>query len=360
MAVSPRLVVDLERLQANIQRCAAFARERGFALRPHVKTHKTVEIARLQRDAGASGISVATLGEAEVFVAAGFDDVFVAYPLWTDDDGRRRLAVLSGRAGLRVGFDSLEAARRLVGTGVVGVVEVDSGHHRSGVSPASAGRLAADAAASGLPVVGVFTFPGHSYSPGGRERAASGEAESLAEAAASLAAAGVEPAVVSGGSTPSLSVTGEGLTEVRPGVYVFNDAQQWELGSCTPDQIALTCTARTVSLAGGRVVLDSGSKVLGADRPAWASGFGRMLDHPDARIVLLSEHHAVVDAAREALPRLGSRMRVVPNHACNAVNLVDSLDVRAGDEVVAVWPVAARGRNDGPRTPPRRRAGARG
>ena len=114
------------------------------------------------------------------------------------------------------------------------------------------------------------------------------------------------PRVISGGSTPSLAATGDGLTETRPGVYVFNDAQQWELGACTPEQIALTCHATVVSHAGGRLVLDSGSKVLGADRAPWASGFGRLLDHPDARIVILSEHHAVADLHGAPLPALGS------------------------------------------------------
>lgn len=347
MLDSPRLVVDVDLLSANIARAAAWAGSRGLALRPHVKTHKSPEIARLQLAAGAAGVTVATVGEAEVFVAAGVTDVFVAYPVWADDGRRRRLAALTAQAAVRVGFDSLESARRLAGTGVVGVVEVDCGHHRSGVRARDAGRLASDAQASGLPVAGVFTYPGHSYAPdGGAARAASGEASALRDAAASLVAAGVEPSVVSGGSTPSLAETGEGLTEVRPGVYVFNDAQQWELGTCTADDIALSCTARMVSGAGGRLVLDSGSKVLGADRPPWASGFGRLLDHPDARIVMLSEHHAVVDLGSEALPRLGARVRVVPNHVCAAVNLVDSLDVRQGDAIVDTWPVAARGRND--------------
>jgi D-serine deaminase-like pyridoxal phosphate-dependent protein len=147
--------------------------------------------------------------------------------------------------------------------------------------------------------------------------------------------------VLSGGSTPSLDAADPGvLSEVRPGVYLFNDAQQWELGTCSPDDIALTCHATVVSHAGGRLVLDSGSKVLGADRAAYATGFGRLLDHAEARIVLLSEHHAVVEMPGR-LPGLGSTVRVVPNHVCVAVNLVDTLWV--DDEP---WPVSARGRND--------------
>ena len=342
---TPYLAIDLPVLEANIERAAAWADDRGLALRPHVKTHKSPEIAHRQLDAGARGLTVATIGEAEVFAQSGFEDLFIAYPLWLDADRRARLRRLAADADVRVGFDSAEAATALVGLGVAGMVEVDSGHHRSGVAPQAAGEVAAAAAAAGLDVAGVFTFPGHSYAPQGRELAAANEAEALRVAAAAMTAAGVAPRVISGGSTPSLAATGDGLTETRPGVYVFNDAQQWELGSCTPEQIALTCHATVVSHAGGRLVLDSGSKVLGADRAPWASGFGRLLDHPDARIVILSEHHAVADLHGAPLPALGSVVRVVPNHACNAVNLVDEYAVLNGGELVGRWGVSARGMN---------------
>lgn len=342
---TPFLAIDLPVLDGNIDRVAAWADDRGLALRPHVKTHKSPEIAHRQVDAGARGLTVATVGEAEVFAQSGFEDLFIAYPLWLDDDRRARLRRLTADADVRVGFDSAQAAAALVDLGVTGMVEVDSGHHRSGVAPERAGELAAAAAEGGLEVVGVFTFPGHSYAPQGGARAAADEAEALRIAAATMTAAGVTPRVVSGGSTPSLAASGDGITETRPGVYVFNDAQQWELGACTPDQIALTCHATVVSHAGGRLVLDSGSKVLGADRAPWASGFGRLLDHPEARIVILSEHHAVADLAGGSLPPLGSVVRVVPNHACNAVNLVDEYAVLSGGELVGRWGVSARGMN---------------
>ena len=342
---TPFLAVDATVLDANIERVAAWADDRGLSLRPHAKTHKSPEIAHRQEDAGVSGLTVATVGEAEVFAQSGFDDLFIAYPLWLDEERRLRIRRLAERSTVRVGFDSLAAARGLVGIGVTGLVEIDSGHHRSGVVPAEAGELAAVAAGEGLDVLGVFTFPGHSYAPGGRQAAAGQEAEALATAVASFREAGLVARVVSGGSSPSLAATGAGLTESRPGVYVFKDAQQWELGACTPEQVALTCHATVVSHAGGRLVLDSGSKVLGADRPAWASGFGRLLDHPDARIVILSEHHAVADLFGEALPPLGSTVRVVPNHACNAVNLVDEYTVLEQGRLVDRWAVAARGMN---------------
>jgi D-serine deaminase-like pyridoxal phosphate-dependent protein len=134
------------------------------------------------------------------------------------------------------------------------------------------------------------------------------------------------------------------LTEVRPGVYVFGDAQQWELGTCSPDEIALTCRATVVSHAGGRLVLDAGSKALGADRAAYATGYGRLPDHPDARVVLLSEHHAVADLGTTPLPSIGSQVDVVPNHVCNAVNLAETLYVDDNGEL-RMWPVLARGQN---------------
>lgn len=344
---TPFLRVDLAVLRRNIRRVADQAARDGVLLRPHVKTHKCIEIARLQRDAGAAGITVATVSEAETFARAGFDDIFIAYPLWIDDLAARRLRDVLTSATVTIGVDSAAGAaaagRLLGGHGLRALVEVDSGHHRSGVPPAEAGTVAQQAARTGLDVRGVFTFPGHSYAADALGSAADDEARCLAEAAESLREVGIEPEVISGGSTPSLAASDTStVTELRPGVYVFGDAQQWELGSLTPDQIALVCRATVVSHAGGRLVLDAGSKALGADRAAYATGFGRLPAHPDARIVLLSEHHAVADLGTEPLPPIGSQVDVVPNHVCNAVNLTDRLYVDDAGEVSA-WPVVARG-----------------
>ncbi|MDO5696688.1 MAG: alanine racemase [Dermatophilus congolensis] len=361
LAPTPYLAVDLERLQGNIDRMAALARDAGVALRPHVKTHKCVEIARMQVEAGAQGITVATIGEGEVFAETGFDDVFIAYPLWLDEAKAERLVRLSQRIGGRsilLGVDAEAGVANVaraqgLGAKVQVLVEIDSGHHRSGVSPAKVADIAYEAEDAGVGFAGVFTFPGHSYAPGeGRFGAAVDEAQALAVAKAALEAEEIdtESLLFSGGSSPSAAFTatvGEAspLNELRPGVYVFGDAQQWELGACAADDIALTAHATVVSHAGGRAVLDSGSKILGADRAPWATGYGRLLDHPDARIVILSEHHAVVDMAGAELPPLGSVVRVVPNHACNAVNLVDTLTVTSTNGDIQTWAVAARGAN---------------
>jgi D-serine deaminase-like pyridoxal phosphate-dependent protein len=321
-----------------------------MALRPHAKTHKCWEIARRQLEAGAGGLTVATVSEAEIFAEAGCTDLFIAYPLWADDRRGARLRALAQRCSLRVGIDSAAGAQALArnaGTAFEVLVEVDSGHHRTGVPAPAAGEVALAAARAGLIVRGVFTFPGHSYGPGLPATAVLDEAQALQDAALAVRNAGVPIDVLSGGSSPTAALTaGSPVTELRPGVYVFNDAQQWELGACGVDEVALTVIGTVVSRAPDRFVLDAGSKVLGADRPPWTTGFGRLPDYPAARISALSEHHATVSwPEEEKRPELGATVRVMPNHVCTAVNLADEIVVLSGGAVVDRWPVIARGAN---------------
>jgi D-serine deaminase-like pyridoxal phosphate-dependent protein len=218
------------------------------------------------------------------------------------------------------------------------------------VSPEQAGIIAAAATEYGLTVDGVFTFPGHSYAPEARTRAAHDEAQALEVARDSLLALVLPCPVVSGGSTPSADAAagkanGGVLTELRPGVYPFFDAQQWELGTVGPARIALTAVATVVSVRGSRVVVDLGNKVLGADRPAYASGFGRLPAAPGARIVALSEHHATIEYDSGTAPALGDRVKIAPNHVCSAINLADELVIERGGAEVTVWNVDARGAN---------------
>ncbi|GAB7187009.1 type III PLP-dependent enzyme family protein [Kitasatospora sp. Ki12] len=353
---TPALVVDVDVLDRNITRMGAAAAAGGFTVRPHAKTHKCLEIARRQLAAGAAGLTVATVGEAEVFARDGVTDLFIAYPLWVDDAKARRLRHLTESAALRVGADSVEGVQRLAEAvrGAAGpvrvMVEIDSGHHRTGVAAAKAvdvGRAAVDA---GLEVAGVFTFPGHGYGhdPLARERAARDEEQALGAAAAALREAGVAVPVLSGGSTPTAGRWRPGaVNELRPGVYVFNDAAQLAMGSCTAEDLALHAVATVVSTpAPDRFVLDAGSKVLGSDLSPWVQGHGLVLEHPDAVITALSEHHATVVLPEGALaPRPGTRVSVVPNHICTAVNLANELVVTRNGTVVDHWPVAARGAN---------------
>jgi D-serine deaminase-like pyridoxal phosphate-dependent protein len=354
---TPALVVDQTRLERNLRDMADSAATRGIRLRPHAKTHKTAEIGQLQLGLGAVGLTVATIGEAEKFADAGVTDLFIAYPLWPSPQRVRRLAALAERIRLRLAVESTEAAAGFAPLAQLGrppeiLVEIDSGHHRTGVAPSQAGEVALAAARAGLPLAGVFTFPGHSYRQGGREQAAADEAAALGGAAAALRAAGVRVVGAdverSGGSTPTATVRADPpLTELRPGVYVFNDAQQVELGVCGDDQIALVAAATVVSRPSpGRFVLDSGSKVLSGDVQSLSGGFGRLLSWPDARIMAVSEHHAtVVLPPGAAAPELGEIVAVVPNHVCTAVNLTDELLIVRDGAVVDTWPVMARGAN---------------
>ncbi len=354
--VTPALVVDVDVMDRNIERMAGAARTGGFALRPHAKTHKCPQIADRQLRSGASGLTVATLGEAEVFADAGADDLFVAYTLWPCADKARRMRRLAERVALRTAVESVAGARRL-GEAVRGsarpvqvLVEVDSGTQRTGVRPQAAGEVAEAAADAGLDVVGVFTFPGHGYGHDAeaRERAARDEERALGEAAEALRAAGIDAPVLSGGSTPTVGRWRPGrVNELRPGVYVFNDATQLAIGSCTANDVSLVAAATVISVpAPDRFVLDAGSKVLGSDRSPWVSGYGYLPDFPEATVTGLWEHHAVVRLAEGGrAPRPGSVVAVVPNHVCVAVNLVDELLAVRSGELVDRWPVAARGAN---------------
>lgn len=356
---TPEILVDVDVLDRNIQRMARAVQAKGLALRPHAKTHKIPEIAARQLAAGAAGLTVATIGEAEVFAAGGVDNIFIAYPLWLSPQKAERLRRLASTAAISVGVDSASGAAMLgEGLGdaaaeVAVLVEIDSGHHRSGVLPEAAATVARSASDAGLRVAGVFTFPGHSYAPGMPIEAVVQEQEALKHAAEALAEAGFEAQVRSGGSTPTALLTeGSAATEVRPGVYVFGDAQQFELGRCALEDIALTVATTVVSHHNtppgtpGRFIVDAGSKILGSDRPSWATGYGRLIDHANARITALSEHHATVEwHDGGAPPPIGTRLRVIPNHVCLAINLVDEVAVVKQGQLVDRWSVAARGRN---------------
>jgi D-serine deaminase-like pyridoxal phosphate-dependent protein len=353
---TPAVVVDLDVLEKNIARQARRAREAGVRLRPHAKTHKCPEIGRMQREAGAWGLSLAKVGEAEVFVEHGFDDLFVAFPVVGEDKGRRLLA-LADRARLAVGTDSVEAARTLAAPFQAArrtldvMLKVDVGYGRVGVLPERAVEVAgAVAALPGLRLRGIFTHAGHGYGAGSRaevDEVAKAEGERLAATAADLRAAGLEVGEVSVGSTPTAARAMQvpGVTECRPGNYVFHDASQVALGTCGLEDCALTIIATVVSVpARDRAVVDAGSKTLSSDplRPR-AGGHGWILGRT-SRLDRLSEEHGVIAVAEGESFRVGERVRILPNHACVVANLHDRLIGVSGDRVEALLEVAARGR----------------
>ncbi len=344
---TPAAVVDVRRLERNLARMAIAADAAGVALRPHAKTHKSLQVSRRQLANGAAGLTVATLAEAELFASDGCPSVFIAYPLWAGSHDRgARLAALHDRTDLRVGVDSTEAAARLAGAvpGLKVLVEVDSGQHRSGVVPDQVTALAAACRELGLDVIGAFTHPGHAYTaPDDVARATEDERAALAAADAALAAVLDRQPVLSGGSSPTAAAgIAAPLTEVRPGTYVFGDRQQMHLSGLKEEDIALVVAARVVSVPRpGEAVLDAGSKALSSDRPSWLPGHGLILEAPEATIGVLSEEHAVVRGLATRLA-VGDLVRVIPNHVCTVVNLTSELLVVFDGQVTERWPVGAR------------------
>ncbi len=339
---TPALLVDLDRLERNIARMAGLARDAGLALRPHFKAHKSVAIARRQLDAGAIGMTVAKLDEAEVLADAGVPDVLLAYELVTPDKIRRALG-LARRTRLCVAVDdpigvaALSASASAAGVEMDVVIEIDSGLHRCGVLPVDAPALALRIAqATGLRLVGVFTHGGHAYSAadeGELQTAAADEARSVVDAARRLRKAGVEVSRVSVGSTPTAAISARlarqpgfaGLTELRPGNYVFNDGIQVSLGVATAEDCALSVAATVISRpTADRAVIDCGSKTLGLDRGAHATArlehFGEVVGM-SARLARLSEEHGVLAVPPELALAVGDRVRILPNHACTVGNL---------------------------------------
>jgi D-serine deaminase-like pyridoxal phosphate-dependent protein len=353
---TPCLVVDLDIVEANARRMAGQLDARGVRLRPHAKTHKSIGLARIQLEAGAEGIAVGNLGEAEVMAGGGIDDQFVAYPLWVEGPKAPRLRDLHDRLRrFAVGVDSIPGAERLAAA-VSGsprplrvLVEVDPGNGRTGVAPGRAVDVALAARSLGLRVEGVFAHGGHAYR--GREAVASAatdEMASLAAAAAGLRRAGLEAPIVSAGSTPTavLAAGGE-VNEIRAGTYLLGDRQQVALGSVPRDGLALWVVATVVSTSvAGQVVLDAGAKSLTKDRPYYLDGHGHLPAWPDAVVDRLSDYHGVVRIPEgTAGPALGEVVAILPNHACPVVDLFDSFVAVRGGETVGVWRIDARGRS---------------
>ena len=352
---TPALVVDLDRMDAAIARMADAMSERGVALRPHAKTHKSIEVGRRQVGAGAVGLTVGTVGEAEVFADGGLDDLFIAYPMVPAGPKAERLREVARRARLRVGIDSVVGAHAVADAlgddrGRVSVlVEIDCGGRRTGVAPSDAGPVAAAATHLGLDVIGVFTHGGHGYhGPDARAAAAEDEVRGLTEAAGSLRAAGVEPSVVSAGSTPTAFDSARGaVTEERPGTYVFGDRQQVALGSIAPDAPAAVIAARVVSVntAARRFVIDAGAKTLTKDVPAYLAGHASI---PELGAVVdrVSDYHGVVEVKDGgSLPEIGQVVVAVPNHICPVVDLFATFLVARDGAIVDTWRVDARGRS---------------
>jgi D-serine deaminase-like pyridoxal phosphate-dependent protein len=354
---TPALVVDLDRMERNLDRAAEYAALHGLALRPHVKTHKSPIVASAQLSRGARGLTCATPFEAEV-MSEVCDDLLVAYPP-VGAPRARRLARLPRDVRVIVALDSTRAVIDLADAAraerrTIGVyVELDLGMHRVGVSGAEqALALARQVAAEpALDLAGLAFYPGHIREPVEEQEDKLHEmGDALEKALEQLASAGVRPAVVSGGSTPTLWRTHEipGVTEFRPGTYVYNDRTTAAIGACAWDDCALTVLATVVSTAvPGQAVIDAGTKALGREpvRGAAGEGFGQLVEHPGVLVSRMSEEHGILDLGESSWrPMVGERVRVIPNHVCIVVHLADLVYGARGGRVETSWPVAARGR----------------
>ncbi|GAB3981361.1 alanine racemase [Actinoallomurus acanthiterrae] len=341
---TPALIVDLDRVRDNIAEMAAVAAGHGVALRPHVKTHKMPELAAAQLAAGAAGITCAKLGEAEVMADAGCTDILLAYPLWGEPK-LERLRVLRERARVRVSLDSVEVAEHLAGADIEVFVEVDTGLGRLGRPP---GRLTAELVGAiekvpGVRVAGLLTHAGHAYRTTSEEelrRVAEREVTDLVETA-ELCGGGLE---ISVGSTPTARHAAgvPGVTEIRPGTYVFNDANMIRLGVATEATAAARILATVVARpAPDRFVVDAGTKCLAADgRPEGIIVAGR----PEFGMRFLSEEHGVGRCPAGGGPDIGERLELIPNHVCPVSNLFDRAHAVRDGALAGELVVAARGR----------------
>ncbi|MBT8488319.1 MAG: D-TA family PLP-dependent enzyme [Gemmatimonadetes bacterium] len=336
MVETPVGYVDLVRVRANAKRVADYVAKHGLAWRPHIKTHKSLEVARIQIAAGARGLTVATLREAEV-MADLTDDLLLAYPP-VGPAKLDRLVSLPRHIDLKVALDAEEVLRPLAkaahqaGMTVGVLVEQDVGLGRVGLqSPEQVVRLSALCGElDGVEFRGVMFYPGHIRmsveEQSGHLRDLSGL---VAKTLTALEGAGLGAEIVSGGSTPTLwrSHDVEGLTEIRSGSCIYNDREALEVGVAGVQDLAYSVLATVVSTAvPGRAVVDAGSKALAKESRGEGGGFGVLLDRPEVRVAALSEEHGVLELAETTwTPRIGERVRIVPNHVCVSVNLQDRL-----------------------------------
>ncbi len=343
---TPAVVIDLDVVEANIATLQAECDAAGVANRPHIKTHKSPELARMQIAAGAIGITCQKLGEAEVMADGGLDDILISYNI-LGEEKLGRLSALMQRATMTVAADNpvtiagLPQAASIAGRDLAVVVECDTGRKRAGVeTPQEAVELARLIAASpGLTFAGFLMYPPEDGWP---------RSQAFVDVAMEgIRAAGLDARMISTGGSPNRPHIGKlkGATEHRSGTSIFNDRMQMAAGVAQLKDCALSVYTTVVSRAGPeRGILDAGSKTLTTDTGG-LDGHGLILEHPQARIARFAEEHGFLDlAACNDRPSVGDIVRVIPNHVCVVVNMVDRLVTVRGDKLVGELAVAARGR----------------
>lgn len=354
---TPAMVIDEEILHQNIAEMQALANSHGVNLRPHIKTHKMPQIAMQQIAAGAAGITCAKLGEAEVMADAGIKDILIAYPVVGAIKIRRLLALMD-KARMIVAFDSREAAQAMSDAMVTAgrrldiYAEINTGLNHAGVWHGDeAVAFALDLAKMpGLHLIGVMNFEGQANAEGPEtiKETAIAAGKALMATVEAIRARGIEISVVSTGSTPAAAYTPSvhGVTEMRPGTYVFRDASGFRYGIYGVDRCAARILSTVVSHAAkDRCIVDSGSKTLALDKTPSHPGFGYIVGHPTSVIHALREEHGMIEiGADDPGFAIGDRVEIIPNHICPSINLQNEVFIVRDGRVIDTWQVAARGR----------------
>lgn len=354
---TPAVLIDVDTMDRDLRGMAAYCDAHGLTLRPHTKTHKIPEIGRLQMQYGTGGITVAKIGEAEVMADAGLNDIVIVYPLWGETKWKR-LAELAKRVKISVAMDSLQVAEgisqaaKAVGVEVGIRLEFDTGLRRCGL-PVDDKSIEVARRVFALPNLrweGISVYPGHIM--GNRKIREQGiplENAEMDRLFALLDSADIPYPVVSGGNTPAAFESHQfhGVTEIRPGTYVFNDRNTVDAESASYADCAVTVLTTVVSTSvPHRAIIDAGSKTLSAD--TLLSGdrkyFGYVQDHPELLLEDLSEEHGHLTIPKDSPTKVGDRLRVIPNHVCPCINLHDRVFAVRGDLVIDQWEVAARGK----------------
>ena len=343
---TPAVTILLDRLDANIARAQAETEAAALANRPHIKTHKIPEIAKMQMAGGAVGITCQKLGEVEVFIDAGVtDDILVTFNILGTAKTDRLMQLSERVKRLAVVADNDVVVRGLSEAGVRHgrdvplLIECDAGYGRNGVQTPQAARELAQLATNlpGIRFEGLMTFP----------NMVPATATFINEALELLAADGIPVPVVSGGGTPALKTLADFpmMTEHRAGTYVYNDVMMVSAGAATWDDCAMHVRATVVSMpTPERAIIDAGSKVLTREQHSLAD-FGRVVDYPGAVVANMSEEHGIVDLSNAAAkPKIGEAINIIPNHCCVVSNMVDEVYGIRNSAVEVVWPVAARGK----------------
>lgn len=355
---SPAVIVDLDSTERNIERVAALTRKYGMQHRPHIKAHKSEYFARKQLEAGAIGVTVAKISEAETMVEHGIDDILIAYSI-VGEEKLQRLKKLHETARIMTTVDSMEAAKGLASSGTPEhplsvLIEVDCGTHRGGRQPGEDILQFALQLRDFKPlqIEGIFTYNGDLYHTENTEQLrdlVARESRLLTETAENLRQHEIPVEIISGGSTPALLALDQlhGVTDIRSGNYLFNDVSGIQFGTASIEDCALRVLATVISTPlPGYATIDAGSKTLTNDLSVRGERYGVIVGQPEVQLVDLNEEHGYLryDADRVQV-HIGDKIEIIPNHACVLPNLCDRIYGVRGDEVVEEITVDARGRN---------------